>query len=120
MKNISNELYSKVAGNLEKEYGVIPFKLRGICITDRLIKAAMEILNDEDTKYLPQNCRNLSRFKCPDGLDKRIKDMMQSDLRTANIISDVLASIGVVEIIKKENPTSGRMIKTTVLKEQYY
>jgi len=36
-------------------------------------------------------------------------------LRTANIISDVLAKAGIVEIVQVENPDTGRIVKGTRL-----
>jgi hypothetical protein len=40
---------------------------------------------------------------------------MGNDLRTANIVSDILAAAGIVSIIKVINPKTGRKIKATQL-----
>ncbi|MBU3198256.1 hypothetical protein LL037_21170 [Clostridium estertheticum] len=75
----------------------------------------MEILNNESSKILPQNSRNATRSNTPEGLDKDIKEALNTDLRTANIISDVLQEVDVVEVIKVENQVSGRGVKGTRL-----
>lgn len=93
----------------------LPFKERGIEINRALIKAAIEILGNVTSKTLPQNCRNDLRIRTPDGLDRRIKDTLDTDLRTANIVSDILAECGIVEIVQVVNPKTGRMIKGTRL-----
>jgi hypothetical protein len=97
----------------------LPFHLRGIKIDSKLIEATLTILNNCPTNALPQNCRNDIRERTPDGLDRRIKDCLGSDLRTANIISDVLADVGVVEIVKLRNSETGRLVKGTRLLEEW-
>ena len=113
--NIPSEMLIRILNNVELNYEVIPFKLRGILISQDLIKIAIEILNNEFSKTLPQNSLNASKEKTPDGLDRRIKEMLNTDLRTANIISDVLKKAGIVEVIKVENQISGRDVKGTRL-----
>lgn len=116
MKNsIPLVLLDKVYNNVELKFGTIPFKLRGIKVTHQLIKVTVEILNEEFTKTLPQNSRNATREKTPDGLDKRIKEALNIDLRTANIISDVLMEAGVVDIINIDSLKSDRKVKATRL-----
>lgn len=100
---------------VEHTFGLIPFKYRGITITHELIKAAIEILNSASDKALPQNSRNAVKDKTPDGLDKRIKEILKTNLRTANIVSDVLKTAGIVTIISVLNPTTKRNIKGTKL-----
>ena len=97
----------------------IPFKCRGIKITIELIKTTMEILNAEPTKTLPQNCRNAVKKKTPDGLDRRIKDSLNINLRTANIISDVLEQAGIVEIVKVTNSRTGNIVKGAKLLQEW-
>lgn len=97
----------------------IPFKDRGIMIKREMIKITMELLNGEPTKTLQQNCRNDVRERTPDGLDKRIKENLDTDLRTANIISDVLKQAGIVEVIPVKNPQTGRTVKGTKLLEKW-
>lgn len=109
------ELAEEIYRNVEIKFGDLPFKNRGITITRELILTAVEILNNEHSKMLPQNSRNASREKTPDGLDKCIKEYLNTDLRTANIISDLLKDAGVVEIIDVENPVTGRKVKGTKL-----
>jgi len=102
------------------EYGTpLPFKLRGITIKGRIIKAALEILNSHPQRILPQNSRNDIRKRTPDGLDLRLKEALGTDLRMANIISDVLARAQIAEIVEVENPATGRMVKGTRLKENW-
>lgn len=48
-------------------------------------------------------------------LDRNIKEILDTDLRTANIISDILQEVGVVEVLAVINPTTGRKIKGTKL-----
>jgi hypothetical protein len=114
------QILEQACERVEKTSGrTIPFPLRGISINRDLIKAAIVILNNSPQKTLPQNCRNDIRARTPDGLDLRIKEYLDTDLRTANIISDVLAEAGVVEVVTVMNPRTGRMIKTTKLLEDW-
>lgn len=115
MKNIPNEILDRICFEIDSIYGGLNFKDRGIKIDEKLIKATLEILNDTPNKTLPQNCRNDIKERCIDGLDKRIKEYMKSDLRTANIVSDILAEVGVVEVIKIENLSTKRLVKATRL-----
>lgn len=117
--NISSDLLMEIYSRVEKKFGTIPFKLRGIKITHKLIKVSVEILNNEVNKMLPQNSRNLCVNQMPDGLDKKIKEALNSNLRTANIISDVLKDAEIVEVIKIVNPKTGRNIKATRLLEKW-
>ncbi|MDD2211715.1 MAG: hypothetical protein PHV56_01865 [Clostridia bacterium] len=92
MVTINSKLLKHVCRIVGGKSGcTIPFRLRGITIKRDLLEAAIAILNDSPKKTLPQNCRNDIRSRTPDGLDLRIKDYLNTDLRTANIISDVLA-----------------------------
>jgi len=97
----------------------IPFRHRGILITQDLIRAAIEELNAAPNRVLPQNCRQLRKEDTPDGLDRRIKERLNTDLRTANIISDVLQEVGIAEVIRVRNPDTGRMIKATRLRDPW-
>lgn len=120
MVSINPKLLNHVCRIVEEKSGcTIPFRLRGITIKRDLIEAAITILNDSPEKTLPQNCRNDIRSRTPDGLDRRIKDYLNTDLRTANIISDVLAEAGVVEIVSVINPETGRRVKGTRLREEW-
>lgn len=94
---------------------LLPFHERGIKIDHKLIKTTIDILNAAPSRTLPQNCRNDIRERTPDGLDRRIKDALNTDLRTANIVSDVLAECSIVKIVKVVNPNTGRLIKGTRL-----
>lgn len=117
---IPTQLLSRACRAVEKGVGSsLPFKVRGIIINIKLIQAAMDILNDSQEKILPQNCRNALRSKTPDGMDRRIKEYLGTDLRTANIISDVLAEAGVVEVTTVLNPETGRHIKATRLLKEW-
>lgn len=97
----------------------VPFQHRGIRITPALIGAAIEVLNSAPNHTLPQNCRQLARNDTPDGLDRRIKERLHTDLRTANIISDVLSGVGIVDVIEVINPSSGRVVKGTRLRPEW-
>lgn len=99
--------------------GNISYKHRGIMINREFVKATMEILNASSTKSLPQNSRNAVKDKTPDGLDKRIKERLNSNLRTANIISDVLENAGIVDVIKVINISTGRTVKGTRLHQKW-
>ena len=98
----------------------LPFRERGIKIDQELIKATIDILIMAPSKTLPQNCRNDIRVRTPDGLDRRIKDVLNTDLRTANIVSDVLAECSIVKIVKVVNPDTGRLIKGTRLLDEIF
>lgn len=104
---------------VEAHFGRLPFRHRGIKITSELVRAAVEILDAESSGMLPQNCRNLRVEETPDGLDRRIKLRLGTDLRRANIISDVLAEVGVVEVSEAKNPSTGRFIKCTQLRSEW-
>ena len=69
----------------------LPYRERGISINADLLRTTVELLNAVEGNILPQNCRNDIAERTPDGLDKRIKIALQSDTRTANIVSDELA-----------------------------
>jgi hypothetical protein len=106
--NLLNKAYQKV---IHLQYaGNLPFKWRGIKIDREMIAITLEILNAENAKTLPQNCRNDVRNRTPDGLDRRIKTRRNNDLRTANIISDVLEDAGIVEIVKVKNLKATRLL----------
>jgi len=115
--SILEKAYKKVEETLNRSF---PFKERGIIIDRSLIEAAMTILNACPTKELPQNSLNAIRERTPDGLDRRIKDYLQTNLRTANIISDILAVAGIVEITQAINPHTGRQVKGTRLLEDWH
>ena len=100
LKSIPSFILDKACNKTCNKIGNPPLKERHILITRELVQTTMEILNLEPTKCLPQNCRNDIVERTPDGLDKRIKIKLHSDLRTANIISDMLANVGIVEITK--------------------
>jgi len=91
------------------------FRCRGIWITRELIRATIEELNAAPDRLLPQNCRNWRKQKTPHGLDRRIKERLGTDTRTANIVSDVLEAAGVVEVRKTRNQGTGRDVKATKL-----
>lgn len=112
---ISPNLLDLACYSVSQKADDIPFRYRGIMITRELIKVAMELLNSEPTKELPQNCRNDVRERTPDGLDKCIKESLNTNLRTANIISDVLRDAGIVEITQVRNPQTDRSVKGTKL-----
>lgn len=103
----------------KKEKRSLPFYSRGIKIDHALIEVVLIVLNECEDYTLPQNCRNDIRERTPDGLDRRIKSYLGTDLRTANIISDVLANAGIVEVVKMENPATGRLVKGTRLLEDW-
>jgi hypothetical protein len=109
--DLKNRAYDAIGKKVNK----IPFKDRGIKITHELIKITIELLNAEPTKTLPQNCRNVVRERTPDGLDKRIKERLNTNQRKANIISDVLEKAGIVEVIQR----TGRTVKRTKLLEKW-
>lgn len=115
MKNESINI-NQIMIDVEEKYNKqIPFRHRGIKIEKELIQATVEILSESPNKILPQNARNLVAEETPDGLDRRIKERLESNLRTANIISDVLEEVGVVKVKLRENPNTGRSIKYTEL-----
>jgi hypothetical protein len=113
------QLLNQACKAVEKEFGdSLPFKLRGIEINRSLIEAAMSVLNAAPRKTLPQNSLNDIRSRTPDGMDRRIKEYLDTNLRTANIISDVLAEADIVKDVTVINPATGRNVKgTRLLKE---
>ena len=116
---IPSELLDKACSAVNQYWESVPFRHRGIKISRELIEITMELLNAESRKELPQNCRNDVKERTPDGLDRRIKESLNSDLRTANIISDVLESAGIVDIILIRNPKTGRNVKGTRLIQEW-
>lgn len=112
---ISPNLLDRACYAVSQKADDVPFRYRGIMITRELIKVTMELLNSEPTKELPQNCRNDVRERTPDGLDKRIKESLNTNLRTGNIISDVLRDAGIIQITQVRNPQTHRSVKGTKL-----
>ena len=112
---IPEDLFERACGIIVARYGFFPIEYRGIRIRKNLVKATMEILNSAPGKKLPQNCRNDIRENTPDGLDLRIKAYLNSDLRTANIITDILESVGIASNIQVRNDETGRRIKGSQL-----
>lgn len=80
----------------------------------------MELLNKAKEKTLPQNSRNDIVDRTPDGLDKRIKESLKTDLRTANIVSDVLEEASIAKVVSVVNPNTGKSVKGTKLLRQWY
>lgn len=113
--NVPENITKKVFDGLPN----LPYRKRGIKIHQYLIQTTLKILNDAEDRTLPQNARNLSVQETPDGLDKRIKIKLGTDLRTANIVSDELEETGAVEVKKIKNPDTGRKIKATKLLEEF-
>jgi len=118
-KPIPEKFLDSAFSQITKKVHPIPFWYRGIVIDRALVQATLEILNHEKTKELPQNCRNDIKERTPDGLDRRIKEYLKSDLRTANIITDVLESAGIARNITVVNPSTGRFIKGTKLNPEW-
>ena len=116
---IDDDSLDRVCGLVSQTFEPLPFRHRGIRITRELIEAATAELNAAPGRVLPHNCRQLKREDTPDGLDRRIKDRLQTDLRTANIISDVLEEIGVVEVTLVRNPRTGRLVNATRLNQAW-
>jgi hypothetical protein len=57
---ISDELLNRIISKMSLS---LPLKCRGIRMTEELIKVTMECLNEEPSKTLPQNCRQVeNRF----------------------------------------------------------
>jgi hypothetical protein len=105
----------KLLNKLLNLFERLPYMIRGIRINADLLRTTVEVLNAAEGKILPQNCRSDIAERTPDGLDRRVKIALQSDLRTADIVSDELAERGVVEVTTIENPATGRQIKATRL-----
>ena len=116
------------AEQLEKAYTLIstskgkslPFRERGISINRRLIETALTILANAPNRTLPQNARNAAWVETPDGMDKRIKRCLGSNVRTANIVSDILSEAGIVKIIEVTNEDTKRVVKGTHLLDESY
>jgi len=114
---ISEERLNEICMKVETKFNdSLPFKHRGILISRKMIKETIEALRKAPRQTLPQNCRQLRKEETPDGLDKELKYALNTDLRMANIISDVLEKASVVEVVEVENTITGRMIKGTRLK----
>jgi hypothetical protein len=119
-RTIPEELLSKIILKIESTFGKrVPFELRGIVIGELLISATLEILNEEKTKTLPQNARHDNMKKTPDGLDKRLKIRMGNDTCRGHIISDLLAEVGVVNLLKVKNFKTGRLVNGTQVISDY-
>ena len=119
-KSVPEKLLNDILIKVEKKYDThFPFKIRGIVISEHLIAATLEILNDEKTKTLPQNARHDNSRNTPDGLDKRLKIRMRSDTCRGHIVSDILSDIGVVNIYKIKNFKTGKLLNATQLIPEY-
>jgi len=95
--------------------GPLPRRYRGIAVSRELVRVTLEVLNAAPGRILPQNCRNAVAERTPDGLDRRVKEAMGTDLRTSNIVSDLLQEAGVVEVTGIVNDRTGRIVKATRL-----
>ena len=116
---VPTDLLVRACSEIGKKVSSIPFSYRGIRITHELIAATMTLLNSELNKTLPQNSRNAAVGSTPDGLDRRIKETLGTNLRTANIISDVFEKAGIVDIVQIENKSTGRIVKGTKLRDNW-
>ena len=104
---------------LKKFDNLLPYKIRGIKITENYLLTAIEILNAQNDKTLPQNARNAIMEKTPFGLDRLIKERTGKNLRTANIISDELEKRGIAEVFRQPEEENGRTKKHTRLNEDW-
>jgi hypothetical protein len=119
-KPVSEELLKKIILKIEmKQNKRLPFKLRGIIISELLIATTIEILNKEKSKMLPQNARHDNLEKTPDGLDKRLKKRIGNDTCRGHIVSDILAEVGVVRLLKVKNIKTGHLVNGTELISDY-
>ena len=119
-QQVPESLLNKACELIAREVGEqLPFKYRGIYINRKLIQATLEVLNAAPGRTLPQNCRQHTRHNTPDGLDRRIKERLNLDLRTANIVSDLLGRAGVVEVVEVETFRTHRKVKGTRLKGEW-
>ncbi|WP_321508480.1 PQQ-binding-like beta-propeller repeat protein [uncultured Methanoregula sp.] len=116
---IPQDLFERACRILEERYSDFPIKSRGIYIRKNLVKATLEILNSMPGKKLPQNCRDDTRENTPDGLDLRIKEYLDSDLRTANIITDLLESVGIASNIQVPSEKTGHLLKGSQLNPEW-
>ena len=116
---IPEDLFERACGIIVARYGFFPIECRGIRIRKNLVKATMEILNSAPEKKLPQNCRNDIRENTPDGLDLRIKEYLNSDLRNANIFTDILESVGIASNVQILNDETKRLIKGSQLNQSW-
>jgi hypothetical protein len=117
--NTSPSMIDKACNLVESAAGKpLPFEQRGITINRELIEITLEALSTAPEQTLAQNCRNDTRDRTPDGLDRRIKEKLNNDKRTANVISDVLAVAGIVSVVKVINPETDRQVKATRLEEE--
>lgn len=116
---IPEALLKKAIDSVVEVHGrPLPFYERGIKIDKLLISTTLEILNQEPTKKMPQNCRNAVLEKTPDGLDARLKERL-GNLRRANIISDVLAKSDIVKNVSVMNIITGNYVKGTELNSEW-
>ncbi len=119
-KPVPKELLIEVISKIESKYGSrLPFKIRGITISEQMVSTTLEILNEEKTKTLPQNAYHNNAKDTPDGLDKRLKIRMGSNTCKGHIISDILFDVGVVNIHKIRNIKTGKLRNVTELTQNY-
>lgn len=113
---IPEELLKKITLMIEvKQNKRLPFEVRGIVISELLIATTLEILNSEKSKMLPQNARHDNLERTPDGLDKRLKIRMGNDTCRGHIISDILAEVGIIKLLKVRNIKTGKLVNGTQL-----
>lgn len=116
---IPKELLENACLSVERANQRLPFPVRGIMVDRNRIQATLEILNAEPTHTLPQYCKNDILEKTQDGLDRRIKEYFGTDLRTANIVTDILEKSGIVRNIKLSSQSTGSEIKGTQILEKW-
>lgn len=113
------EKLDKIIDLLRKERMQFPYHVRGIKIDYELIEATMNVLFNSPNFRMEQNCKNSLRDYQEEGLDYFIKVKRDSDIRTANIISDELKRIGVLSITSEINNKTGRKRKVSTINDDW-
>ena len=69
-------------------------------------------------RTLSQSCGSWVRARTPDGLNRRIKEALNTDSRTGYVVSAVLSGAGFAQGIGVLNPATGRDAKATRLRDE--
>lgn len=113
--SIPPSLLEKACERIVQKYQALPFEHQGIQITKSLITNTMQVLNVAPDRTLPQNCQPGPWQQIPDGLDKRIRLTSGGNISVAEVLSEMLAEVGIVQVAEDMDPKTKKIIKKTRL-----
>ncbi|WP_010253578.1 hypothetical protein [Treponema primitia] len=120
---MANNIPANIRKLMLSKIGYLPIIIKleksNITISEEIIMSAIELLNHETNKCLPQNCSHDGISKTKDGLDKELKLKLKTTFSYAKYVSDVLTEKGITEIIYVQSKYSHVKIKGIKLLDQW-